>query len=59
MTNRPRPATSTQPQTDPTLGIYSSKVIPTIRVTLKDRSDDREFIVNEKDFDPDRFVRLD
>lgn len=56
--NRPRPATSTQPQTDVTLGIYPSKVIPTIRVKLKDSDDDGELAINEKDFDIDRFVRL-
>ncbi len=54
----PRPATSTQPEVDPTLKIYSSKVVPTITVKLKDGSG-REITINEKDFDPDRYVRLD
>ena len=54
MTNRP---TSTQPEVDPTLGIYSSKKLPTTRVKLK--NSDRELAINQKDFDPDRFVRLD
>ncbi len=54
-----RPATSTQPQIDPTLKIYSSKVVPTVRVKLMDSSDGREMDSSEKDFDPDRFVRLD
>ena len=53
MTNRP---TSTQPEVDPTLGIYSSKKLPTIRVKLK--GSDRDLTINDKDFDPDRFVRL-
>ena len=57
--NRQRPATSTQPQVDPTLGIYSSKAIPTVKVKLKDSDDDVELIINQKDFDDDRYVRLD
>jgi len=55
--NGQRPATSTQPQTDVTLKIYSSKSLPTIRVKSKDS--DSELAINEKDFDPDRYVRLD
>ena len=58
MNNQP-PPTSTQPQVDVTLKIYSSKQLPTIRVKMKDGSDDRELTINEKDFDPERFVRLD
>ena len=53
--NRRRPPSSTQPQVNDSR-IYSSKVLPTIRVKLKDN--DRELTINEKDFDPDRFVRL-
>ena len=56
MTNRPA---SSQPEVDSTLKIYSSKDFPTIPVKLKDSSDDLEMTINEKDFDPDRFVRLD
>ena len=55
--NRQRPPTSTQPQVNDSR-IYSSKVVPTIRVQLKDSDDDRVLLVNEKDFDPDRYVRL-
>ena len=54
--NRQPPPTSTQPQPDLTLKIYSSKVVPTIRVKQKDN--DREVTINEADFDPDRFVRV-
>ena len=39
--------------------VYGGKRIPTIRVRLKDSDDDRELLVNEKDFDADRYVRLD
>ncbi len=53
--NRQRPPTSTHPQVNDSR-IYSSKVLPTIRVKLKDS--DRELAINEKGFDPDRFVRL-
>jgi hypothetical protein len=53
--NRQRPPTSTQPQVNDSR-IYSSKVLPTIRVKSKDG--DRELTINEKDFDGDRFVRL-
>ena len=56
--NRQRPPTSTQPQVNDSR-IYSSKAVPTIRVRLKDSDDDRELLVNEKDFDADRYVRLD
>ena len=54
--NRQPPPTSTQPQVNDSR-IYSSKVLPTIRVKLKDS--DHELAINQKDFDPDRFVRLD
>ena len=53
-----KPPTSTQPQINDSR-LYSSKVVPTIRVRLKDSDDGREMASNEKDFDPDRFVRLD
>ena len=53
-----KPSTSTQPQVNDSR-IYSSKVVPTIRVKLKDSDDDREMTINDNDFDPDRFVRLD
>ena len=56
--NSQNPPTSTQPQVNDSR-IYSSKVLPTIRIKLKDSSDDRELITNEKDFDSDRQVRLD
>ena len=56
--NRQQPPTSTQPQVNDSR-IYSSKVLPTIRVKLKDDSDDRELTINETDFNPARFVRLD
>ena len=53
-----KPPTSAQPQINDSR-LYSSKVVPTVRVKLKDSSDGREMASNEKDFDPDRFVRLD
>jgi len=56
--DRLRPPTSTQPQVNDSR-IYSSKVLPTIRVKLKDHDDGRELILNEQDFDLDRCVRLD
>ena len=56
--NRQRPPTSTQPQVNDSR-IYSSKVVPTIKVQLKDSDDDRVLIINEQYFDPDRYVRLD
>ena len=49
------PPTSTQPQVNDSR-IYSSKVTPTIRV--KPVGGDREMVINEKDFDPERFVRV-
>ena len=39
--------------------IYSSKKIPTVRVRFKDSDDDKEMVINQSDFDPDRYVRLD
>ena len=56
--NRQRPPTSTQPQVNDSR-IYSSKVVPTIKVQLKDSDDDRVLIINEQYFDPDHYVRLD
>lgn len=55
--NRRRPPTANQPQVKDTR-IYSSKVLPTVCVKLKDSDDDRKIFVNEKDFDDGRFVRL-
>ena len=52
--NRP---TSTQPGVDSTLKIYGAKKLPTVKVKLKDG--DKELIINQSDFDPDRHVRLD
>ena len=57
MTNRQPLPTSTQPQVND-LRIYSAKVLPTVKVKLKDSDDDREIIVNEKDFDDGRFFRV-
>ncbi len=54
--HRLRPPTSTQPQINDSR-IYSSKVVPTIRVKLK--GSDRELAINKKDFDPERHARLD
>lgn len=56
--NRQRPPSSTQPQVNDSR-IYSSNALSTIRVKLKDSDDDRDLLVNERDSDPDRFVRLD
>lgn len=47
-----------QPQPIP-VKVYGSKVLPTIRVRLKDSDTDRVLIINEKEFDPDRYERLD
>ena len=47
-----------QPEVIP-VKVYGSKVLPTLRVRLKDSDDNRELIVNAQDFDPDRHVRLD
>ena len=57
MTQLP-PPTSTQPQVN-NLRIYSSKKCPTIRVTMKNSDDDDVLIINERDFDDGRHVRLD
>ena len=56
MNNQLPPPTANQPQVDVTLKIYSSKAVPTIRV--KSVGGEREMTINEKDFDPDRFVRV-
>ena len=47
-----------QPDLSSTLRIYGAKKLPTIRVRLRDGDDDRELTTNDKDFDPDRFVRV-
>lgn len=52
------PRNAAQPGLSSTLGIYGAKKLPTIRVRLKGSDDVRELLINEKDFDPDRFVRL-
>ena len=49
---------SNQPEVLPHTKVYGVKRIPTIRVKLKDSDDDREILVNQRDFDPDRYVRL-
>lgn len=59
MINNLRPATSNQPQVDPTLRFYQVTILPTVRVKLKDSDDKREMIINKADFDSDRFVLLD
>ncbi len=48
-----------QPGLSSTSKIYGAKKLPTVRVKLKDGDDDREMILNEQDFDPERHVRLD
>lgn len=48
-----------QPGLSSTSKIYGAKKLPTIRVKLNDGDDDSILIVNERDFDPDRHVRLD
>jgi len=55
--NKQRPPTANQPQVNDSR-IYSAKVLPTVKVKLKDGDDDREMIVNAKDFYDGRFVRL-
>ncbi len=46
-----------QPEVIP-VKVYGSKVLPTLRVRLKDSDDGRELIVNAQDFDPDRYERV-
>jgi hypothetical protein len=53
--NRQRPPTANQPQVNDSR-IYSAKVLPTVKVKLKDS--DRELTINKSDFDPDRHERL-
>lgn len=53
------PRNAAQPGISSTLKIYGAKALPTIRVRLKDGDDDREILINAKDFDPDRCERLD
>ncbi|MCZ6818532.1 MAG: hypothetical protein O7G31_03480 [Calditrichaeota bacterium] len=50
---------SNQPEVLPHTKVYGGKRIPTIRVQLNDSDDDRELLINQKDFDADRYVRLD
>ncbi len=52
------PRNAAQPGLSSTLKIYGAKKLPTIRVRLIDSDDDRELLVNEKDFDDGCFVRL-
>lgn len=47
-----------QPEVLPHTKVYGGKRIPTIRVKLKDSDDDRVLIINEKEFDAERHVRL-
>ena len=47
-----------QPEVIP-VKVYGSKVLSTVRVRLKNSADDRVLIINEKEFDPDRYERLD
>ena len=54
--NGQRPPTPNQPQVNDQR-IYSSKKMPTVRVKLK--GGDKELVINQRDFDPDRYVRLD
>lgn len=58
MNNVTPPRNAAQPGLSSTLKIYGAKKLPTIRVKLKDGNDDREILINEKDFDHSRFVRL-
>ena len=51
------PRNAAQPGLSSTLGIYGAKKLPTVKVKLKDN--DKELIINQSDFDSDRFVRLD
>ena len=53
----PLAGASNQPEVIP-VKVYGGKRIPTIKVRLRDSDDQREMLVNEKDFDPDRYVRL-
>ena len=38
--------------------IYSAKNIPTISVRFKNSEDDREFVINESDFDSDIYEKV-
>ena len=49
---------SNQPTVLPNTKVYGGKRIPTIRVKLKSGSDDRVLIINQRDFDGDRHVRV-
>ena len=49
---------SNQPHVLPTK-VYGSKVLPTVRVKLKGGDDDRVLVINQSDFDFDRYTRLD
>ncbi len=49
---------SNQPEVLPHTKVYGGKRIPTIRVRLKSGSDDRVLIINEQDFDPAMYVRV-
>ena len=60
MTNKVTPPrNAAQPGLSSTLKIYGSKVLPTIRVKLKDNDDDRVLIINEKDFVDEKYLRVD
>ena len=47
-----------QPEVIPTK-TYGSKVLPTVKVRLKNSDDDLEIIVNERDFDDEKYLRVD
>lgn len=49
---------SNQPEVLPHTKVYGQRLTATVRVKLKVSDDDREMIIGEKDFDPDRHERL-
>ena len=55
--NRPLNGPSDQPAVVKGTRVYGQRLTPTVRVRLTDS--DRELVIEEKDFDPDRHERLD
>ena len=54
---RPPLDSANQPEVIPNK-VYGAKVLPTIRVRLKDSDDNRELIINADSYDPDIYEKL-
>lgn len=54
---KPLVGASNQPKVSPNTTVHGQRQIPTIRVKVIGQGD-REAIINESDFDPDRHERL-